>query len=72
MEFIEKKLKSLKQKEIWNYGNGFIVQRLNGDWEIRKGLMSVKTSNDIEVIAKEIKLTFIAIEITNKAIKEKR
>ncbi|MFF2531312.1 hypothetical protein ACFVS2_20630 [Brevibacillus sp. NPDC058079] len=65
MEFIIKKLQHLSVGEHWIYGNGFSVYRVNAGWTIYKKGVHVITTSSIHDIAKEIKLTFIAIEVTN-------
>lgn len=64
MEYILKKLRTLQQEESWLYAQGFSVKRIGVDWQIRKHGIEVVTSRNIDSIAKEIKLSFIAIEIT--------
>lgn len=70
MEFIKKKLKALPINEKWDYGNGFTVYRSAAGWSIHKHGMHVTTSSQIEDIAKEVKMTFIAIEVTNQVFEE--
>lgn len=70
MEFIKKKLKTLPANEKWDYGNGFTVYKSSAGWSIHKHGMHVITSSQIEEIAREVKLTFIAIEVTNKVFEE--
>jgi hypothetical protein len=71
VEYIKKKLRKMKLNEEWHYGHGFTAVRIDvGQYVLYKDGFLVDIPVDIETVAREIKLTFDAIEVNTRCIKE--